>query len=65
MLDKIIKGISSRKKNRSEILEFIKELMDRKKKLFPHVSRMILEFKVTDLGDDFHIAIASTLGKQK
>ena len=65
MLNKIITGVSRRKKNRSEINEFIKELMDRKRKLFPHVSRMIVEYKVTDLGDDFHIAIASTMGKRE
>jgi hypothetical protein len=43
------------------MLGLITELMDRKRKLFPHVSRMIMDYKVTERGNDFHIAIASTL----
>jgi hypothetical protein len=39
--------------------------MNRKRRLFPHVTRMLVDFKVTDPGQDFHIAIASTLGKQE
>lgn len=49
--------------SREDFTEIIKDLMKRKKKLYPHVDRMIVEFKVTDRGDDFHIAIASTLKK--
>lgn len=46
---------------REDFLVIFDELMKRKKKLFPHVSRMIVNFKVTDLGNDFHLAVASTL----
>jgi hypothetical protein len=49
--------------SREDFTEIIKDLMKRKKKLSPNVDRMIVEFKVTDRGDDFHIAIASTLKK--
>jgi hypothetical protein len=45
-------------------LDLIKEMMKRKQRLFPQVSRMIIEHKVTDLGNDFHIAIASTMEKK-
>jgi predicted CopG family antitoxin len=65
MLDKMLEALPSQKKKRSEIVGFIAELMNRKKQLFPHITRMIVEFKVTDLGQEFHIAIASTLGKQE
>jgi hypothetical protein len=44
-----------------ETFNLLGELMERKRKLFPDVSRMIVEHKVTDRGGDFHIAIASTL----
>jgi len=46
---------------RLETLNLLSELMERKRKLFPNVSRAILEHKVTDRGGDFHIAIASTM----
>jgi hypothetical protein len=44
-----------------ETFNLLGKLMERKRKLFPNVSRMIVEHKVTDRGGDFHIAIASTL----
>ena len=44
-----------------ETFNLLGELIERKRKLFPNVSRMIVEHKVTDRGGDFHIAIASTL----
>jgi hypothetical protein len=51
--------------SREDFVEIVKDLMKRKKKLYPNVDRMIVEFKVTDRGDDFHIAIASTLNKKE
>ena len=63
MLQKILMGLPAQKKTRAEVLGFIKELMARKELLFPNVSKMIVEFKVTNLGKDFHIAIASTPAK--
>lgn len=50
--------------DRLELLGLTTELIERKKRLFPNVSRMIVDFKVTEQGDDFHIAIASTLEKR-
>jgi hypothetical protein len=47
-----------------ETFNLLGDLMERKRKLFPSVSRMIVEHKVTDRGGDFHIAIASTLEKK-
>jgi hypothetical protein len=63
MLEKVLAALTAGKKDHAEMLEFVNELMDRKKRLFPHVTRMIVDFKVTDRGDDFHIAVASTLSK--
>ena len=47
--------------DRLETLNLLGELIERKRKLFPNVSRAIVEHKVTDRGGDFHIAIASTM----
>ena len=49
--------------SREDFTEIVKDLMKRKNKLYPNVDRMIVQFKVTDRGDDFHIAVASTLKK--
>jgi hypothetical protein len=50
--------------DRLRMLGLVNELIDRKRRLFPDVKRMIVEFKVTDRGKDFHIAIASTLEEE-
>lgn len=63
-LDKMLEVIPGTMEDRLGTFALLTELMDRKRKLFPHVSRMIVEHKVTDLGNDFHIAIASTLEKK-
>ena len=47
--------------SREDFTAIVKELMKRKNKLYPKVNRMIVQFKVTDRGNDFHIAIASTM----
>jgi hypothetical protein len=43
----------------------VKELMKRKNKLYPNVNRVIVQFKVTNRKNDFHIAIASTMKKDE
>ena len=47
--------------SREDFTEIVKELMKRKYKLYPKVNRMIVQFKVTNRKNDFHIAIASTM----
>jgi hypothetical protein len=51
--------------SREDLTSIVKELMKRKNKLYPKVNWMIIKFKVTDLGNDFHIAIASTMKKDE
>jgi hypothetical protein len=63
MLQAMLAALPSEAQARTDFMGTINALMARKKKLFPHVSRMIVKFKVTDRGNDFHIAVASTLGK--
>jgi hypothetical protein len=60
-LGKMVDLIPGDIEDRLETLNLLGELMERKRKFFPNVSRTIVEHKVTDRGDDFHIAIASTL----
>jgi hypothetical protein len=57
MMDLIPGGIEEK----LGILNLLSELMERKRRFFPNVSRAIIEHKVTDRGGDFHIAIASTM----
>ncbi|MDQ3007043.1 MAG: hypothetical protein M3R47_16880 [Chloroflexota bacterium] len=47
--------------SREDFTAIIKELMKRKNRLYPKVNRMIIQFKVTDRRNDFHIAVASTM----
>ena len=63
-LGKMVDLIPGDIEERLEILNLLGELMERKRKLFPNVSRAIIEHKVTDRGGDFHIAIASTMEKE-
>jgi hypothetical protein len=61
MIGRLLNSVASNDKHRHGLLDLITALMARKRNLFPDISRMILDFKVTDLGNDFHIAIASTM----
>ena len=63
-INKMLAVIPGRTEDRLEMLGLITDLMDRKRKLFPNVSRIIMEHKVTDRGNNFHVAIASTLEKK-
>lgn len=47
--------------SREDFTAIVKELMKRKNRLYPKVNRMIVQFKVTNRKNDFHIAIASTM----
>ena len=47
--------------SREDFTAIVKELMKRKNRLYPKVNRMIVQFKVTERRNDFHIAIASTM----
>ena len=53
------------RQSREDFTAIVKVLMKRKNKLYPKVNRMIIKFKVTDRGNDFHIAIASTMEKDE
>jgi hypothetical protein len=53
------------RQSREDFTAIVKELMKRKNRLYPKVNRMIIQFKVTDRGNDFHIAIASTMEKKE
>lgn len=54
--------------SREDFIAIVTDLMKRKKKLYPKVNRMIVQYKVTNRRNDYHIAIASTMenkGEQK
>ncbi len=62
-LGKMINVLSEKTEDHIDVLKLLGELMERKRRLFPNVTRMIMEYKVTERGHDFHIAIASTTEK--
>ena len=47
--------------DREDMTEIILELIRRKELLFPDNHRMIVNFEITESGNNFHVAIASTL----
>lgn len=47
---------------RADAKSILAELLRRKRKYFAEYRRAIVEFKVTDLGDSFHLSVASTPG---
>ena len=63
-IDKMVSLIPGGSKDRLVMLGILLELIERKRELFPNVSKVIIEHKVTDRGRDFHIAIASTMEKK-
>ena len=63
-LQEMLRVLPGTLKDRRDLYMLLTELMERKRILFPNVSRMIVEHKVTEQGDTFHIAIASTMKKK-
>lgn len=61
---KMVDVIPGKMEDRFDTLALLTELMERKRKLFPNVTRMIMEYKVTDQGNNIHIVVASTLDKK-
>ena len=50
---------------RVDMMNFMMELIQRKELLFPDNKRIIVNFKVTETRNNYHIAIASTLESPK
>lgn len=63
-LQEMLKFFPGKLQDRLDMYALLTELIERKRKLFPSITRMIMEHKVTEQGKDFHIAIASTLEKK-
>jgi len=41
----------------------VEYMLRRKREMFPDVNRFILDYEVTDRGNDFHLSVASTMQK--
>src|SRR3970040_1882639 len=52
-INKMLAEIPGRKEYRLEMICLITKLIDRKRKVFPNVTRMIMEYKVTDQASNF------------
>ncbi len=50
--------------SREDFTAIVQDLMKRKNKLYPNINRIIVQFRVTNQENGYHIAIASTLEKK-
>ncbi|MFQ5811959.1 MAG: hypothetical protein ACE5I2_02020 [Anaerolineae bacterium] len=48
---------------RAYMRTFMSKLIKRKKTYFSEYTRMILDFELTDMGEGYHLSVASTLEK--
>ena len=53
------------KKLKAEIQGLIEELITRKNRYFSENRRMIVDFELKELGNDYHISVASTLSPER
>ncbi len=45
---------------RADARAIVSELVERKEKFFSEYKRMIIDYKVTDIGEDYHLVVVST-----
>ncbi|MCB9004178.1 MAG: hypothetical protein H6664_07365 [Ardenticatenaceae bacterium] len=45
--------------------ELFMALLERKQRHFAHIKRFIINYEVTDLGDDWHLAVASSVSPEE
>jgi hypothetical protein len=57
-----IDGLDIPAKNKEIMKELIMTLMKRKQALFPDIRRFIISYEVSDLGNQWHLSVASTIG---
>ena len=63
-IQKLIKTMGPEPENAEILYRMIHEMMQRKQALYPEVYRFIVRFEVEDVGDGWHISVASTLSPQ-
>lgn len=60
-IQKLIKTMGPEPEDAELLYTMIHEMMQRKQTLYPEVHRFIVSFEVEDVGDGWHISVASTL----
>ena len=64
IVDKAVKAIPAASwAMRAYMKSFMSELIERKKTYFSEYTRMMLDFELTDMGEGYHLSVASTLEK--
>lgn len=61
MLENILKGVDQDPEYQAFFRDFVGKLIARKLKYFNEHKRRIIEFNVRDLGDQYHISVASSM----
>lgn len=64
MLDDLAKALPSDKKTQTGFREIVASLIARKKVHFAEYDRFIIEFDITDQGDEYYVTVASTAEPQ-
>ena len=64
IVDKAVKAIPAASwAMRAYMKSFMSELIERKKTYFSEYTRMIIDFELTEMGEGYHLSVASTLEK--
>ena len=64
MVDKVLRTMPATSEElKTELRETLKVLIARKQARFSEYTRTILDFELIDMGEGYHLSIASTLGK--
>lgn len=60
-IQQLVKTMSSEPEDIETMYKMIDKMMQRKQALYPDVNRTIVNFEVEDIGDGWHLSVASTL----
>ena len=59
-MEKLLKPLTQDADGKS----IVQYMLSRKHQMFPDVNRYILDYELTDRGDEFHLSVASTIGDE-
>ena len=64
MVDEVLRTMPTTSEElETDLRETVKVLIERKKARFSEYTRTILDFELVDMGEDYHLSVASTLGR--
>lgn len=64
-VQELAESMSAEPEDYEMLIQIVNQLMQRKRKLFPDVDRFIVNYTVEDVGDGWHLSVASTMSPEK